>query len=174
MSSNNKEHAPTSQNNRTDLENSRPICDRQPHPDSQSNCSTFAEPIKQTGLANPEKDIKHETEENTITAHITSQASPNKQPHLASPAPNKEDNNTDSDQNPKESSYKHNEHFTKNPHPDEEAGLNSENHYDAGWGWVVCGTTFLVDFLVGGMITSSGVILLLYLLNSKNQELKQV
>ena len=117
MSSNHKEDALTSQNSRSDLENSRAICDKQPDPDSQSNRSTFAESIKQTGLTNPEKDIKHETEENTITAHITSQASPNKQPHLASPAPNKEDNNTDSDQNPKESSYKHNEHFTKNPHP---------------------------------------------------------
>ena len=159
MSSNYKEHALTSQNNRTDLENSRATCDKQPDPDSQSNCSTFAEPMKQTGLTNPEKEIiKHETEENTTTAHITSQASSNNQPHLASPAPNKEDNNTDNDQNPKESSYKDNDPSTKNPHPDEEAGLDSGNHYDTGWAWVVCGTTFLVDFLVGGMIASSGVI----------------
>ena len=130
-----------------------------PDPDSQSNCSTFAEPMKQTGLTNPEKEIiKHETEGKTTTAHITSQASPNNQPHLVSPASNKEDNNTSNEQKPKEASYKDNKHFTKNPHPDEEAGLDSGNHYDGGWAWVVCGTTFLVDFLVGGMIASSGVI----------------
>ncbi|XP_044180146.1 monocarboxylate transporter 10-like [Acropora millepora] len=159
MSSNYKEHALISQNNRTDLENFRATCDKQPDPDSQSNCSTFAEPMKQTGLTNPEKEImKHETEENTTTAHITSQASLNNQPHLASPAPNKEDNNTDNGQNPKESSYEDNDPSTKTPHPDEEAGLDSGNHYDGGWAWVVCGTTFLVDFLVGGMISSSGVI----------------
>ena len=159
MSSNYKEHALTSQNNRTDVEIVRATCDKQPDPDSQPNCSTFAEPMTQTGLTNPEKEImKHETEENTTTAHITSQASYNTQPHLVSPAPNKEDNNTSNEQNPKEASYKDNKHFTKNPHPDEEAGLDSGNHYDGGWAWVVCGTTFLVDFLVGGMISSSGVI----------------
>ena len=153
MSSNDQDDELTSQNNRADLENSRATCDKQPDPDSQSNCSTFAEPMKQTGLTNPEKEIiKHESEENTTTAHITSQASSNDQPHLVSPAPNKEDNNTDNDQNPKESSS------TKNPHPDEEAELDSRNHYDAGWAWFVCGTAFLMDFLVGGMITSSGVI----------------
>ena len=159
MSSSDKDDALVSQNNRTDLENSRAIFDKQPDPDSQPNCSTFAEPMTQTGLTNPEKEIiKHETEENTTTAPITSQASSNIQPHLASPAPNKEDNNTDNDQNPKESSYKDNKHFTKNPQHDEEAGLDSGNHYDGGWAWFVCGTTFLMDFLVGGMITSSGVI----------------
>ena len=159
MSSKDKDDALTSQNNRTDLENFRATCDKQPDPDSQLNCSTFAEPMKQAGLTNAEKEImKHETEENTTTAHITSQASPNNQPHLVSPAPNKEDNNTDNGQNPKESGYKDNDPSTKTPHPDEEAGLDSGNHYDGGWAWAVCGTTFLVDFLVGGMIASSGVI----------------
>ena len=52
----------------------------------------------------------------------------------------------------------------KEPHPDEEAGLNeiphldNEAHYDRGWAWVVLGTTFLMEFFVGGLITSSGVI----------------
>ena len=52
----------------------------------------------------------------------------------------------------------------KEPHPDEEAGLNeiphldNEAHYDKGWAWVVLGTTFLMEFFVGGLITSSGVI----------------
>lgn len=52
----------------------------------------------------------------------------------------------------------------KEPHPDEEAGLkniphlDNEAHYDRGWAWVVLGTTFLMEFFVGGLITSSGVI----------------
>jgi len=55
-------------------------------------------------------------------------------------------------------------HKSKEPHRDEEAGLegnpslNTEAHYDRGWAWVVCGTTFLMEFFVGGLITSSGVI----------------
>ena len=73
MSSNDQDDALTSQNNRADLENSRATWDKQPDPDSQPNCSTFAEPMKQTGLTNLEKEIiKHETEENTTAAHITS------------------------------------------------------------------------------------------------------
>ena len=159
MSSNYKEHALTSQNNRADLENPRAICDKQPDPDSQSNCSTFAEPMKQTGLKNPEKEIiKHETEKNTTRAHITSRASPNNQPHLKSKASGKDFQGDNEDQNSKESSHKHDDPPTKNPHPDEEAELSTWNHYDAGWAWLICGTTFLVEFFVGGMITSSGVI----------------
>ncbi|XP_015754276.1 PREDICTED: monocarboxylate transporter 10-like [Acropora digitifera] len=159
MSSNDKDDALISQNNRTDLENSRAICDKQPDPDSQPNCSTFAEPMKQAGLTNPEKEIiKHETEENTTTAHITSQASSNNQPHLKSKASGKDFQGDNEDQNSKESSHKHDDPSTKNPHPDEEAELNTRNHYDAGWAWFVCGTTFLMEFFVGGMITSSGVI----------------
>ena len=52
----------------------------------------------------------------------------------------------------------------KEPHPDEETGLNeiphldNAAHYDRGWAWVVLGTTFLMEFFVGGLITSSGVI----------------
>ena len=52
----------------------------------------------------------------------------------------------------------------KEPHPDEEAGLNkiphldNEARYDRGWAWMVLGTTFLMQFFVGGLITSSGVI----------------
>ena len=52
----------------------------------------------------------------------------------------------------------------KEPHPDEETGLNkipnldNEAHYDRGWAWVVLGTAFLMEFFVGGLITSSGVI----------------
>ena len=52
----------------------------------------------------------------------------------------------------------------KEPHPDEEAGLNNgphldnEAHYDRGWAWVVLGTAFVMEFFVGGLITSSGVI----------------
>ena len=38
------------------------------------------------------------------------------------------------------------------PHRDTEA------QYDSGWSWVVCGTTVLMEFFVGGMITSSGVV----------------
>ena len=59
------------------------------------------------------------------------------------------------------SSYKNdNVHVFKEPRPDEEAGLNLDNevHYDRGWAWVVLGTTFLMEFFVGGLITSSGVI----------------
>mgnify|MGYP000043654046 CR=1 FL=1 len=159
MSSNDKDDALISQNNRTDLENSRAICDKQPDPDSQPNCSTFAEPMKQTGLTNPEKEIiKHETEENTTTAHITSQASSNNQPHLKSKASAKHFQGDNEDQNSKEPRHKNDDPSTKNPHPDEEAELNTRNHYDAGWAWFVCGTTFLMEFFVGGMITSSGVI----------------
>lgn len=50
------------------------------------------------------------------------------------------------------------------PHLDEEAGFantphhDKEAHYDRGWAWVVCGTAALMEFFVGGMITSSGVI----------------
>ena len=128
MSSNDKENTLTSQDTKTDHENSRALFDKQPDPDGQSNCSTFAESItgckSQTGLTNPEKETKHETEQNITAAHTISHADPS----------------------------------TKNPHPDEEAKLNTRNHYDAGWAWVVCGTTFLMEFFVGGMITSSGVI----------------
>ena len=52
----------------------------------------------------------------------------------------------------------------KEPHPDEVAGLSNiphlddEAHYDRGWAWVVLGTAFLMEFFVGGLITSSGVI----------------
>ena len=159
MSSNDKDDALISQNNRTDLENSRAICEKQPDPDSQPNCSTFAEPMKQTGLTNLKKEImKHETEENTTTAHITSQASPNNQPHLKSKASGEDFQGDNEDQNSKESSHKNDDPSTKNPHPDEEAELNTRNHYDAGWAWFVCGTTFLMELFVGGMITSSGVI----------------
>lgn len=59
------------------------------------------------------------------------------------------------------SSYKNdNVQVFKEPRPDEEAGLNLDNevHYDRGWAWVVLGTTFLMEFFVGGLITSSGVI----------------
>ena len=156
MSSNDKDDALTSQNNRNDLENPRAICDKQPDP---PNLSTFAQPMKQTGLTNPEKEIvKHETEENTTAAHITSQASPNNQPDLKSKASGKDFQGDNEDQNSKESSHKHDDPSTKNPHPDEEAELNTRNHYDAGWAWFVCGTTFLMEFFGGGMITSSGVI----------------
>ena len=158
MSSNDKEDTLTSQDTKTDHENSRALFDKQPDPDSQSNCSSFAEPMKQTGLTNPEKETRHEIEENTTAAHMTSQASPNDQPHLKSQASNKDNKNADNDKNPKESSHKDEDPSTKNPHPDEEAGLDSRNHYDAGWAWVVCGTTFLMNFLIAGMVTSSGVI----------------
>ena len=49
------------------------------------------------------------------------------------------------------------------PH-DLEAGLENKPHHDAvvqfdrGWAWVVCVTTFVMEFFVGGLITSSGVI----------------
>ena len=158
MSSNNNEGALTSLDNKTDHENSPAICDKQPDPDSQSNCSSFTEPMKQTGPTNPGKETRHEIEENTTEAHMTSHESPNNHPHLQSQASNKDDKKADDDQNPKESTYKDNDPSTKNPHPDEEAGLDTRNHYDAGWAWVVCGTTFLMDFLIGGMVTSSGVI----------------
>ena len=158
MSSNDNENALTSQDNKTDHENSPAICDKQPDLDSQSNCSSLAEPMKQTSLTNPGKETRHEIEENTTVAHMTSQASPNNQPHLQSQASNKDDKNADNDQNPKESTYKDDDPSTKNPHPDEEAGLDTRNHYDARWAWVVCGTTFLMYCFVGGMITSSGVI----------------
>ena len=45
------------------------------------------------------------------------------------------------------------------PNPDEEAALEQNmSHYDRGWAWVVLATTFLMEFFVGGLITSSGVI----------------
>ena len=51
-------------------------------------------------------------------------------------------------------------HKIKAPHLDAEAGphFDTEVHCDRGWAWVVCGTTFLMEFFVGGLITSSGVI----------------
>ena len=51
-------------------------------------------------------------------------------------------------------------HESVEPHLDEEAGPHRDNeaHYDKGWAWVVCGTTFLMEFFGGGLITSSGVI----------------
>ena len=162
MGSNDKEDALTSQDNKTDHENSRAICDKQPDPDSQSNCSTFAKSItgcmSQTGLTNPERETKHETEENTRAAHTISRTSHNNQPHLKSQASDKDFQGDHDDQNSKESSRKHDNPSTKNPHPDEEAELNTRNHYDAGWAWVVCGTTFLMEFFLGGIMTGSGVI----------------
>ena len=48
------------------------------------------------------------------------------------------------------------------PHSDEEAATtphsDDEAHYDRGWAWVVCATAALMEFFVGGLITSSGVI----------------
>ena len=50
-------------------------------------------------------------------------------------------------------------HEFKEPRLDEEAGFDHNNsHYDRGWAWVVLATTFLMEFFVGGLITSSGVI----------------
>ena len=53
---------------------------------------------------------------------------------------------------------------TVEPRHDSEAGLENKPqhdavvHFDRGWAWVVCATTFLMEFFVGGLITSSGVI----------------
>ena len=53
---------------------------------------------------------------------------------------------------------------TVEPRHNLEAGLENKPHHDAevhfdrGWAWVVCATTFLMEFFVGGLITSSGVI----------------
>ena len=48
------------------------------------------------------------------------------------------------------------------PHSGEEAATtlhsDDEAHYDRGWAWVVCATAALMEFFVGGLITSSGVI----------------
>ena len=63
-----------------------------------------------------------------------------------------------------ESSRRDNSYKTTKPYHDAEAGLEKKTHLDndahcdRGWAWVVCGTTFLMEFFVGGLITSSGVI----------------
>lgn len=50
-------------------------------------------------------------------------------------------------------------HEFKEPRLDEEAGFDhNKAHYDRGWAWVILVTTFLMEFFVGGLITSSGVI----------------
>ena len=51
-----------------------------------------------------------------------------------------------------ESRAPENEEAVTTPHSDDEA------HYDRGWAWVVCATAALMEFFVGGLITSSGVI----------------
>ena len=63
-----------------------------------------------------------------------------------------------------ESSRQDSSNKTVEPRHDLEAGLeniphhDAEVHFDRGWAWVVCATTFLMEFFVGGLITSSGVI----------------
>lgn len=63
-----------------------------------------------------------------------------------------------------ESSRQDSSNKTVEPRHDLEAGLeniphhDAEVHFDRGWAWVVCATTFLMEFSVGGLITSSGVI----------------
>ena len=63
-----------------------------------------------------------------------------------------------------ESSLQDSSNKTVEPRHDLEAGLENKPHHDAvvhfvrGWAWVVCATTFVMEFFVGGLITSSGVI----------------
>ena len=63
-----------------------------------------------------------------------------------------------------ESSRQDSSNKTVEPRHDLEAGLeniphhDAEVHFDRGWAWVVCATTFVMEFFVGGLITSSGVI----------------
>ena len=63
-----------------------------------------------------------------------------------------------------ESSRQDSSNKTVEPRHDLEAGLENKPHHDAvvhfvrGWAWVVCATTFVMEFFVGGLITSSGVI----------------
>ena len=63
-----------------------------------------------------------------------------------------------------ESSRQDSSNKTVEPRHDLEAGLENKPHHDAevhfdrGSAWMVCATTFLMEFFVGGLITSSGVI----------------
>jgi len=68
---------------------------------------------------------------------------------------------------------------TVEPRHDLEAGLENKPHHDAvvhfgrGWAWVVCTTTFVMEFFVDGLITSSGLIYAA-LESLRSQEPKQV
>ena len=111
------------------------------------------------------------SEVNEILSHLDNEAEQNnniythevhpkdKQPCSNTEAPGEESSRVSEFQQTNEFNPKDDDNQkTDQPHPDEEAGLDSKSHYDRGWAWVVCGTTFLMEFFVGGLITSSGVI----------------
>ena len=100
----------------------------------------------------PDNEANH----NNNGIHPVDKVNHENPPHPGSEAPDEESSRFNEVQPTNES--KDNIQKTKQPHPDEEAGLDFKTHYDTGWAWVVCGTTFLMEFFVGGLITSSGVI----------------
>lgn len=121
-----------------------PHCEKKPHPDTEAVHASDSQHSQLDAQAYCDKK-----------AHPDIEAQCNKNPSLDVGAQCKDGFSRD-----KSSTVQ----IFKEPHPDEEAGLNeiphldNEAHYDKGWAWVVLGTTFLMEFFVGGLITSSGVI----------------
>lgn len=107
-------------------------------------------------LPHPDNEATRDSNIKIYGIHPIDKINHGNQPRPGNEAPDEESLRVNEVQPTNES--KDNIHKTKEPHPDEEAELDFKSHYDTGWAWVVCGTTFLMEFFVGGLITSSGVI----------------
>ena len=115
---------------------------QQTHLDAQAHCNK--EP-------RPDEEAVHDSY--SQQTYLDTKFHYDNQPHLGKEA------QYDNSENECHREKNNNIHTFKEPHPDEEAGLDhNEAHFDKGWAWVVLATTFLMEFFVGGLITSSGVI----------------
>lgn len=133
---------------------------KEPRPDEEAVHSSYSQ---QTHLdAQAHNDKEPHPDEEVVDDSDSQQSDLNNKPHPGAEARCDEEPSHDiKAQCKNESSREENNniHTFKEPRPDEEAGLDSHKaHYDRGWAWVVLATTFLMEFFVGGLITSSGVI----------------
>ena len=151
----------------------KPCCEKKPHPDTEAVDTRDSQHTQLDAQAYCEKKPHPDTEAvdtcDSQHTQLDAQAYCDKKPHPdiiteaqynKNPSSDVEARWKDGFSPDKNSSVQ----VFKEPHPDEEAGINeilhldNEAHYDRGWAWVVLGTTFLMEFFVGGLITSSGVI----------------
>ena len=145
--------------------------EKKPHPDKEAVCASDSQRTQLEAQVYREKKPHPDTEAVCVSdsqhTQLDAHAYCDKKPLPDTEAQYENEPSSDVEAQCKDgfSSDKNNNlQLFKEPHPDEEAGLNkiphldNEAHYDRGWAWVVLGTTFLMEFFVGGLITSSGVI----------------
>ena len=146
-------------------------CDKKPHPDIEaayaSDCQSTQLDTQAYCDKKPHPDTEAAYASDCQSTQLDTQAYCDNKPHPDIQAQNNKNPSRDVEAQYRDGFSRDknsNVQVFKEPHPDEEAGLNeiphldNEAHYDKGWAWVVLGTTFLMEFFVGGLITSSGVI----------------